>query len=104
VAEGETLLPLSKPRAEIAAYVRKPLAARRPVGYSRAFLDSDRPNETFYLSSDERAHLNKVGTPKLAQAPAATYAKQVLKRLLIDLSWNSRRLEGNTYSLLEPNA
>ena len=30
-----------------------------------------------------------------------TYARQVLDRLLIDLAWNSSRLEGNTYSLLE---
>ena len=33
--------------------------------------------------------------------PAGTYARNILNRLLIDLSWNSSRLEGNTYSLLE---
>jgi len=33
--------------------------------------------------------------------PAGTYFGKVLDRLLIDLSWNSSRLEGNTYSLLE---
>lgn len=33
--------------------------------------------------------------------PAGTHAQQILQRLLIDLSWNSSRLEGNTYSLLE---
>jgi hypothetical protein len=32
---------------------------------------------------------------------AGTYSRQLLDRLLIDLSWNSSRLEGNTYSLLE---
>jgi hypothetical protein len=100
-AEGEALLPLSKPGGEIQAYVRKPAEARRPVGYNRAFLDSYRPNETFYLSSDERKHLHGVGTPKLAEQPAGTYAKQIFNRLLIDLSWNSSRLEGNTYSLLD---
>lgn len=100
-AEGEALLPLSRPGAEIQTYVRKPPEARRPVGYSRVFLDSYRPNETYYLSPSERAHLHKVGTPKLAELPAGTYAKQILNRLLIDLSWNSSRLEGNTYSLLD---
>ena len=35
------------------------------------------------------------------QRPAGTYARKVYDRLLIDLSWNSSRLEGNTYSLLE---
>ncbi len=38
--------------------------------------------------------------PVAAEA-AGTYAKQILGRLLIDLSWNSSRLEGNTYSLLD---
>jgi len=33
--------------------------------------------------------------------PAGTYARHICQRLLIDLSWNSSRLEGNTYSLLD---
>lgn len=35
------------------------------------------------------------------EQPAGAYAKQILNRLLIDISWSSSRLEGNTYSLLE---
>jgi hypothetical protein len=42
-----------------------------------------------------------VGKPNFADQAAGTYAKQILNRLLIDLSWNSSRLEGNTYSLLD---
>jgi hypothetical protein len=100
-AEGEAVLPLSKPGAEIQKYVRQPPEARRPVGYERGFLDAYRPNESFYLTQAERAHLREVGTPKIAEQPAGTYAKQIFNRLLIDLSWNSSRLEGNTYSLLD---
>ena len=37
----------------------------------------------------------------MSEQPAGTYAKQIFNRLLIDLSWNSSRLEGNTYSLLD---
>ena len=33
--------------------------------------------------------------------PAGTHARRILDRMLIDLSWNSSRLEGNTYSLLD---
>ena len=77
------------------------MAARQPVGYDRAFLDSYQPNHTFYLSRTEREHLREVGTPKIPEQPAGTYARQILNRLLIDLSWNSSRLEGNTYSLLD---
>lgn len=97
----ESSLPLSKEAADIRAYVRRPPESRRPVGYARAFPDSYLPGRTFYLSATEREHLRKVATPNVAAQPAGTYARQILQRLLIDLSWNSSRLEGNTYSLLE---
>jgi Fic family protein len=42
-----------------------------------------------------------VGKPNFDDRAAGTYAKQILNRLLIDLSWNSSRLEGNTHSLLD---
>jgi len=100
-AEGEALLPLSAAGNEIQELVRKPIEARKPVGYNRAFLNAYRPNDTFYLSPAERKHLRAIGTPEIAEQPAGTYAKQILNRLLIDLSWNSSRLEGNTYSLLD---
>jgi Fic family protein len=100
-AQGEALLPLSKAALSIQKYVRGPIAKRKPVGYDRAFLDSYRPNESAYLSEQERKHLREVGTPKIAVETAGTYARQILNRLLIDLSWNSSRLEGNTYSLLD---
>jgi hypothetical protein len=100
-AEDEAVVPLSHASAEIRRYLAQPLAARKPVGYRREFLDSYRPNESFYLSTAERAHLAEIGKPNFAAEGAGTYAKQILNRLLIDLSFNSSRLEGNTYSLLD---
>jgi hypothetical protein len=100
-AEAGARLPLSESGAEIQEHVRQPYEVRKPVGYNRAFLDSYRPNDTFYLSLAERTHLQEVGRSKIAEQPAGTYARQILNRLLIDLSWNSSRLEGNTYSLLD---
>lgn len=99
--EGEVKLPVSRSAANIQKYVCQPVAARKPAGYNRKFLDAYRPNATVYLSEKERAHLKEVGTPATGEQPAGTYAQQILKRLLIDLSWNSSRLEGNTYSLLD---
>ncbi len=99
--QGDLFVPLSKEGAKIKAYVSLPLGARKHVGYERRFLDAYIPNETSYLSSKEKALLRKVGTPNIGAQPAGTYAKQLLARLLIDLSWNSSRLEGNTYSLLD---
>lgn len=100
-AEAEEGVPLSAASKEIRQYLSQPVAARKPVGYNRQFLDSYRPNKTFYLSEEQRAHLAQVGKPNFADQAAGTYAKRILNRLLIDLSWNSSRLEGNTYSLLD---
>ncbi len=94
-------VPLSRRSVNMRYHLRKPLHTRTPVGYERAFLDAYRPNDTAYLSAKERAHLRDVGTPAYGKSPAGTYAKQILNRLLVDLSWNSSRLEGNTYSLLD---
>ena len=100
-ATGVVLPPLSDEGARIREYVRRPEHARSPVGYDVAFLDSYQPNESFYLSREERARLREIGTLDWAEQPAGTYARNLLSRVLIPLSWNSSRLEGNTYSLLE---
>ncbi|WP_235219079.1 Fic family protein [Sphingobium sp. C100] len=100
-AEAANIVPLSPEGQALLAYVRQPVAMRQPVGYDRAFLDSYRPNETYYLTQEHRDHLATVGKPQIEAAAAGTYAKQILNRLLIDLAWNSSRLEGNTYSLLD---
>jgi Fic/DOC family len=99
--EAVDIVPLSPEGQALLAYVRQPVAMRQPVGYDRAFLDSYRPNETYYLTQEHRNHLATVGKPQIEAAAAGTYAKQILNRLLIDLAWNSSRLEGNTYSLLD---
>ena len=95
-------IPLSEESEDIRNLVRQPLMRRRPVGYNRAFLDAYRPNETRYLSASEIIKLGELGgeIPR-GNLPAGTYVREILNRLLIDLSWNSSRLEGNTYSLLE---
>lgn len=93
--------PLSEEAQSIAAQIALPLHQRTPVGYNPQFLDSYRPNVTFYLPESTRADLLAAGQAANADAPAGTYARQIASRLLIDLSWNSSRLEGNTYSLLE---
>lgn len=71
------------------------------MGYDRAFLESYRPNETHYLSQEVRDHLHRIGRSPGDEPPAGTYARDILGRLLIDLSWASSRLEGNTYSRLD---
>lgn len=99
--QGDLFVPVSKAGAAIKRDVRRPVSARKPIGYRREFLNNYRPNVTAYLSPRERQHLMEIGSRPAAGQPAGTYARQILDRLLIDLSWASSRLEGNTYSLLE---
>lgn len=98
---SEEGIPLSPVAVGVRQRVRRPLARRQPVGYQRSFLDAYRPNRTFYLEAASRRHLAELGQVPGEMRPAGTYARRILDRLLIDLAWNSSRLEGNTYSLLE---
>jgi fido (protein-threonine AMPylation protein) len=99
--EAEARLPVSGEGREIRRIVRGPLQHRQPVGYRREFLEQYRPNQSFYLSEALRQRLFALGRSTGEGQPAGTYARHIWNRLLIDLSWNSSRLEGNTYSLLE---
>lgn len=94
-------IPLSADSRDILAYVNQPLEARKPVGYQRDFLDAYVPNQSWYLSESLRRQLRKMGETGQADAPAGTYSRAMLNRLLIDLSWASSHLEGNTYSRLD---
>lgn len=96
-----SLIALSEAGAAVRQDVRRAIEARTPVGYVRGFLHSYRPNVSSYLSERELRHLAAVGKQQDAEQPAGTYAKKIMNRLLIDLAWNSSRLEGNTYSLLD---
>lgn len=78
-----------------------PYAHRLPVTYYPKWLDDYRPNIDKYLSKAQVKQLRTAGDRSNKDKPAGTYAKQIYDRLLIDLSYNSSRLEGNTYSLIE---
>lgn len=93
--------PLSKNAREIQRIISAPIGKRPVVGCKRDFLDNYKPNESSYLTKSERNHLREIGTGLTGQAPAGTYARQIMDRLLIDLSWSSSRLEGNTYTILD---
>jgi hypothetical protein len=99
--EDESPIPLRDASKEAQNQIRKPVRLRPPIGYQRDFLECYRPNVTFYLSDTDRKSLSEIGQTHLVERASGTHAKNILSRLLIDLSWNSCRLEGNTYSLLE---
>jgi Fic family protein len=101
VPSKSSIIPFSSEALEIQKLISTPIQLRQHVSYQRDFLDSYEPNKTFYLSQPILERLLKLGAGVEKGRPAGTYARKIYQRLLIDLSWNSSRLEGNTYSLLE---
>ncbi len=82
----------------------RPRALRTPVTHDDAFLDAYTPGQTWYLPLTLRAHLADLGRTTYAGQPAGTYARDIMQRLIIDLSWGSSRLEGtNSLELIPKN-
>ena len=100
-ATVEIYIPVSPEGEAIKAHVRQPLHQRRPLSYDLKFLEAYRPNETFYLPEALRTQLHSLGRSPAEQSAAGTFARDIMNRLLIDLSWASSRLEGNTYTRLD---
>ncbi len=100
--EGGFFVPISDAGRKLQSLLTQPTDERPEVGYKREFLSGYRPNSTFYLTARERDFLFKKGIVDVGVGqPAGTHARHILDRLLIDLSWNSSRLEGNKYSILD---
>jgi Fic/DOC family len=100
--QPQMFVPVSKFGAYVLRQVTQPVPARRPVGFNRQFLAGYKPNRSSYLTATEKARLAAISkTVDEGAQHTGTYAQRILSRLLIDLSWNSSRLEGNTYSLLD---
>ncbi len=97
----EEYIPVSEDSRDILDYVRRPLIGRNYVSYDRNFLSDYKPNHSAYLGDATRLHLHKIGNTNEMSKPAGTYGREILNRLIIDLSWASSQLEGNTYSRLD---
>ena len=94
-------IPLSVEAEEVRACIQQLFQMRQPVGYNSDFLADYEPNQTFYLDESLRFRLRELGQSRYESRPAGAYARKICQQLLTDLAWNSSRLEGNTYSLLE---
>jgi uncharacterized protein YkvS len=99
--DGEDGIPISKMGEKIRSEIRKPIHQRKPVSYNLSFFTEYNPNESRYLSEEVTKELLKMGEIPHGKLPTGSYTRKIYDRLLIDLSWSSSRLEGNTYSLLE---
>ena len=78
---------------KVIEFVKRPLFERHPVAYADDWFDSYQPNSSYYLPEMLRQQLQASGERVNAKDPAGTYAHQIFNRLIIDLSYNSSRLE-----------
>lgn len=101
VTANEPGIPLSGEAEKTRGLVLRPRAQRPPVTYNVDFLDAYHPGTTWYLPGPLRSSLEALGQTAYAGEPAGTYARDIMQRLIIDLSWGSSRLEGNQYSRID---
>jgi len=81
--------------------IEAPLYTRPPATYREDWLQTYVPNERAYLTRTQREELAALGKRDPIYGRAGTYIKKIYDRLLIDFSFNSARLEGNTYTLAD---
>lgn len=93
-------IPWSRESIALLQKLEAPLHTREPIAYRRELLDDYRPGENTLLPKAVVEELLARGRLP-DQQPAGTYARKVLEQLLVELSWSSSKLEGNTYSLLD---
>lgn len=82
-------------------YLDTPVFSRPSKSYNRSLLEDYVPNKTRYVPINLSQEMGSQGQIVNTALAAGTYARHICERLLIDLSFNSSRLEGNTYSELE---
>jgi Fic family protein len=81
--------------------VEAPLYTRTPTTYREDWLQTYVPNESAYLTPIRREELEGLGKRDPIHGRAGTYIQKIYHRLLIDFTFNSSRLEGNTYTLID---
>ncbi len=101
VDEARLDIPISSESRAVQEYVRRPVQGRRPAGYEHEFLEDYIPNHTSYLPENIRRDLYLIGEIRSSAPTGSTYQPETVNRLLVDLSWASSRLEGNTYSQID---
>lgn len=82
----------------VAAWFKTPAAMRPPVPYQSARLAGYVPNKTHWLSSEQLARLQAAQPP---MDEIGSYPLAVAEKLVVDLSYASSALEGNTYNYLD---
>lgn len=88
----------AKTQQSIEQKIFKPVFSRKPVSYNFSWFNSYKPNQTYYLSPGMLSTMQQRGVRGMSNHPPGSYAQKIYRKLLIDLCFNSSRLEGSAYS------
>lgn len=91
---------LSPESLEIIDTMGSPLSKRASVVYNENFLSDYSPNTSRYFSEEICERLKILSKADRENTPGA-YIKKILNDFLTELVWNSCRIAGNSYTLLE---
>ncbi len=80
-------------------YLDRPLGSGHEIGYNLDWLQQFRPNRDHFFSELVRQQLHAAG--RVPGMQPSLFYQRVFERFLIDMSWASSHMEGNTYSLLD---
>ncbi|MEW5425095.1 Fic family protein [Amorphus sp. 3PC139-8] len=84
-----------------ATWFATPPHLRPVVSYEPERIASYVPNKTFWLPIEAAERMKELGRGAAGPLDPSTYSRQIANRFLIDLSWASSVLEGNTYDYLD---
>lgn len=87
-----------------AAWFQTPPWLRQTVPYDPGRIRGYVPNVTRWLALEARDRMAAAAAGVNAALDASTYSREIAERFLIDLSWASSSLEGNTYDYLSTEA
>lgn len=74
---------------------------RAPSSFDPSRIEGYVPNRTRWLPDAARKRMEAASAGERHQLDASTYSRRIAERFVIDLSWASSRLEGNTYDFLD---
>ncbi|MGF7213294.1 hypothetical protein GGE65_007932 [Skermanella aerolata] len=82
----------------------QPLQLRKDAPYDPSRIGDYRANVTRWLPETAEQRMRLAGSAVNHNLDASTYSRQIGEQSLIDLSWASSAMEGNTYDYLDTEA
>lgn len=80
-------------------YLGRQVESGREVGYNLRWLTAFKPNRDTFFHATAREEMRRAGA--VAGMQPSLFYQRVFERFLIDMSYASSKMEGNTYSLLD---